>query len=54
MNETSDPVDNLGGMLSALLVAGIVLAINFAPVPDTGTIAIGLAVDRRRRGHRAS
>ena len=44
VNETSDPVDNLGGMLSALLVAGIVLAINLAPVPDAGTIAIGLAL----------
>jgi DHA2 family multidrug resistance protein-like MFS transporter len=43
VNETTDPVDNLGGMLSALLVAGIVLAINLAPVPDAGTIAIGLA-----------
>jgi DHA2 family multidrug resistance protein-like MFS transporter len=43
LNETSDPVDNLGGMLSALLVAAVVLAINLAPVPDAGTIAIGLA-----------
>jgi MFS transporter, DHA2 family, multidrug resistance protein len=43
VNETSDPVDNLGGMLSVVLVAGIVLAINLAPVPDAGTIAIGLA-----------
>jgi MFS transporter, DHA2 family, multidrug resistance protein len=44
VNESSDPVDNLGGILSAVLVAGIVLAINFAPVPDKGTLAIGLAV----------
>jgi MFS family permease len=42
VNETSDPVDNLGGMLSILLVAGIVLAINFAAVPDAGTAALGL------------
>ncbi len=44
VNEATDPVDNLGGILSAVLVAGIVLAINFAPVPDKGTLALGLAV----------
>ncbi len=43
VNETSDPVDNLGGILSVVLVASLVLAINFAPVPDRGTVAIGLA-----------
>jgi MFS family permease len=43
VNETSDPVDNLGGMLSALLVAAAILAINFAPVPDEGTLVLGLA-----------
>ena len=48
VNETTEPVDNLGGILSALLVGALVLAINFAPVPDKGTLAIGLAVDRGR------
>ena len=43
VNEASDPVDNLGGILSVLLVAALVLAINFAPVPDKGTLALGLA-----------
>jgi EmrB/QacA subfamily drug resistance transporter len=43
VNETSDPVDNLGGMLSVVLVAAIVLAINFAPVPGEGALALGLA-----------
>jgi EmrB/QacA subfamily drug resistance transporter len=43
VNETSDPVDNLGGILSALAVGGLVLAINFAAVPDRGALAIGLA-----------
>ena len=43
VNETTDPVDNLGGILSVLLVAALVLAINFAPVPDKGTVALGLA-----------
>jgi MFS transporter, DHA2 family, multidrug resistance protein len=44
VNETSDPVDNLGGILSVVLVASMVLAINFAPVPDKGTAVLGFAV----------
>ena len=43
VNEASDPVDNLGGILSVVLVAALVLSINFAPVPDKGTLALGLA-----------
>ena len=43
VNETSDPVDNLGGILSVLMVAAVVLAINFAPVPNRGALALGLA-----------
>ncbi len=43
VNETTDPVDNLGGILSVLLVAALVLGINFAPVPGKGSLAIGLA-----------
>jgi len=43
VNEATDPVDNLGGILSIVMVAGVVLAINFAPVPDEGTVALGLA-----------
>jgi MFS transporter, DHA2 family, multidrug resistance protein len=42
VNEASDPVDNLGGILSVVLVAALVLGINFAAVPDRGTLAIGL------------
>jgi DHA2 family multidrug resistance protein-like MFS transporter len=42
VNETTDPVDNLGGILSILLVAALVLAINFAPVPNKGALALGL------------
>jgi MFS transporter, DHA2 family, multidrug resistance protein len=42
VNEGSDPVDNLGGILSVVLVAALVLSINFAPVPDMGTLALGL------------
>ncbi len=44
VNETSDPVDNLGGMLAALAVAGLVLAINFAPVPNETTIVLVTAI----------
>jgi DHA2 family multidrug resistance protein-like MFS transporter len=42
VNETSDPVDNLGGIFSVLFVGGLVLAINFASVPDAGSLAMGL------------
>jgi EmrB/QacA subfamily drug resistance transporter len=44
VNETSDPVDNLGGVLSVLAVAGLVLAINFAPVPNETTIVLVTAI----------
>jgi DHA2 family multidrug resistance protein-like MFS transporter len=44
INETTDPVDNLGGLLSILLVAALVLAINFAAMPDQATLAIGLGL----------
>jgi DHA2 family multidrug resistance protein-like MFS transporter len=44
VNEGTDPVDNLGGILSVALVAALVLAINFAAVPDKGTLAIGLGL----------
>ncbi|HEX6024009.1 MAG TPA: MFS transporter, partial [Solirubrobacter sp.] len=37
-----EPVDNLGGILSVLLVAALVLAINFAAVPSGGALALGL------------
>jgi DHA2 family multidrug resistance protein-like MFS transporter len=43
VNETSDPVDNLGGVLSVVMVGTLILAINFAPVPNKGTLALGLA-----------
>jgi DHA2 family multidrug resistance protein-like MFS transporter len=44
VNETLDPVDNLGGILSVVMVAALVLAINFAAVPNAGALALGLAV----------
>ncbi len=36
-------VDNLGGILSIILVGATVLALNFAPVPDYGTAVLVLA-----------
>ena len=44
VNETTEPVDNLGGVLSVVLVASLVLAINFAAVPNATTLTLGLAV----------
>jgi MFS transporter, DHA2 family, multidrug resistance protein len=44
VNETTDPVDHLGGILSVALVATLVLAINLAPEPGKGTTAIALGV----------
>ncbi len=44
VNEATEPVDNLGGVLSALLVGGVILAINFATVPGAGTLVLGLSV----------
>jgi EmrB/QacA subfamily drug resistance transporter len=44
VNETTEPVDNLGGILSILLVAALVLGINLAPVPGKGALAIGLGI----------
>jgi len=42
VNETTDSVDNLGGILSVVLVGGLILAINFAPVPNAKTLTIAL------------
>jgi MFS family permease len=44
VNETTEAVDNLGGILSAVLVGALILAINFAAVPDAGTAVLSLAI----------
>ena len=44
VNETTDPVDNLGGILSVVMIGTLVLGINFAAVPGKGALAIGLGV----------
>ena len=44
VNETTEPVDNLGGIVSVVLVGGLILSINFAPVPNKGALTVGLAL----------
>ena len=43
VNEATEPVDNLGGILSVVLVGSLILSINFAPVPNETTLVLGLA-----------
>jgi MFS transporter, DHA2 family, multidrug resistance protein len=43
VNEATEPVDNFGGVLSVFLVAALILSINFAPVPNKGTLTLVLA-----------
>lgn len=42
VNEATEPVDNIGGALSAVMIGALVIAINFVTVPNLQTIAIGL------------
>ncbi len=58
VNETTEPVDHLGGVLSVGLVGALIVAINVAPVPNKGTltvvlfavaIALGIAFFARQR-----
>jgi len=44
VNESTEPVDNFGGILSVALVGALILSINFAPVPSKGALAIGLGL----------
>jgi len=44
VNEEKAPVDNMGGLLSLLLLGTLILAINFAPVPNSGTLIISLLI----------
>jgi len=44
VNEATEPVDNLGGILSVVLVGALIMAINFMPVPNEGTLAVVLLV----------
>jgi MFS transporter, DHA2 family, multidrug resistance protein len=42
VNETDEPVDHIGGVVSIVMVGSLILGINFAPVPNKGTLVIGL------------
>jgi EmrB/QacA subfamily drug resistance transporter len=44
VNESTEPVDHPGGVLSVILVGSLILAINFAAVPNAGTLALGLGI----------
>ncbi len=44
VNETKESVDNLGGILSLLMMGSLILAINFAPAPDSLTLVISLLI----------
>ena len=48
INEATEPVDNLGGILSVVLVGTFVLSINFLPVAGYQQFAVGLL---RHCGH---
>jgi MFS transporter, DHA2 family, multidrug resistance protein len=42
VNEATEPVDHLGGVFSVVLVGALILGINFAAVPNKGTLILGL------------
>ena len=60
VNETTEPVDNLGGVLSLVMVGALIISINFAPVPNEtalvlvlGGVALAAAVGFYLRQRRA-
>jgi MFS transporter, DHA2 family, multidrug resistance protein len=44
VNEATDPVDHLGGVLSVALVGALILGINFAAVPNETALIVGLFI----------
>lgn len=42
VNESTEPVDHISGLISILLVGAIVMGLNLAPMPGRGALAIGL------------
>jgi DHA2 family multidrug resistance protein-like MFS transporter len=42
VNEGTEPVDNLGGVFSVLMIGALILAINFSVVPNEGTLVAAL------------
>ena len=43
VNESTERVDNLGGLISIVFVGALILAINFAAVPDSTTLVLVLS-----------
>ncbi len=44
VNETKNPVDNVGGLMSLILIGTLIMAINFAPVPSIRTLVLVLII----------
>jgi EmrB/QacA subfamily drug resistance transporter len=44
VNESTEPVDNIGGVLSAVMIGALVVGLNFIPVPTLQQVAIILFV----------
>jgi MFS transporter, DHA2 family, multidrug resistance protein len=44
VNESKEPVDNFGGILSIIVVGSLILGINFAVVPNSGKLVLSLAI----------
>jgi hypothetical protein len=44
VNETTEPVDNIGGVLSAVMIGALIVALNFITVPNLESTAIALFV----------
>jgi MFS family permease len=44
VNEGTEPVDNLGGILSVLLVGAVILGINFSVIPNAGALVVALVI----------
>src|SRR6478672_11214990 len=44
VNESTEPVDHIGGVLSIALVGALILAINFAVVPNETTLILSLFI----------
>jgi DHA2 family multidrug resistance protein-like MFS transporter len=44
VNEATEPVDNLGGLLSGIMIGAFIVGLNFITVPNLQTLAVGLFV----------
>jgi EmrB/QacA subfamily drug resistance transporter len=42
VNESTEPVDNFGGALSAVMIGSLVVGLNFITVPNLQAVAVGL------------